>query len=131
MTDNQQKYWDKIMSILSDPENSVIFWVSDLCALIPLSTQQFYNLFPTTSDEFDTIKAILEKNRINLNKSVVGDLVNQSNNGQTTASIYLNKITQSKEQKEHMQELKEQETTEKPAPISVNFLIKNKENDTN
>ena len=126
MTDNQQKYWDKIMSILSDPENSVIFWVSDLCALIPLSTQQFYNLFPTTSDEFDTIKAILEKNRINLNKSVVGDLVNQSNNGQTTASIYLNKITQSKEQKEHMQELKEQETTEKPAPISVNFLIKNK-----
>jgi len=131
MTDNQQKYWDKIMSILSDPENSVIFWVSDLCALIPLSTQQFYNLFPTTSDEFDTIKAILEKNRINLNKSVVGDLVNQSNNGQTTASIYLNKITQSKEQKEHMQELKEQETTEKPAPISVNFLIKNKENDIN
>ena len=131
MTDNQQKYWDKIMSILSDPENSVIFWVSDLCALIPLSTQQFYNLFPATSDEFDTIKAILEKNRINLNKSVVGDLVNQSNNGQTTASIYLNKITQSKEQKEHMQELKEQETTEKPAPISVNFLIKNKENGIN
>lgn len=131
MTDKQQKYWAKIMNILNNPENEDIIWISDLCALIPLSTQRFYELFTVDSDEYDTIKSTLEKNRVALNRISTKNLKDQSESGITTASIYLNKITQSREQKEHMQELKEQETAEKPAPISVNFVLKNKEDDTN
>lgn len=126
MTDKQQKYWDKIMNVLNDPDNDDIIWISDLCALIPMSTPSFYDFFPKGTDEFNTIKAILEKNRIALNKFTTKILKNQAENESTTAAIYLNKISQSKEQKEHMQELKEQETTEKPAPITINFNSKKK-----
>ena len=126
MTDKQQKYWDKIMTVLNDPENEDIIWISDLCALVPMSTVNFYEVFPKDSNEFNTIKEILEKNRIALNKFTTKILKNQAENESTTAAIYLNKISQSKEQKEHMQELKEQETTEKPAPITINFNSKKK-----
>lgn len=126
MTDKQQKYWDKIMNVLNDPDNEDIIWISDLCALVPMSTVNFYEVFPKDSYEFNTIKAILEKNRIALNKFTTKILKNQAENESTTAAIYLNKISQSKEQKEHMQELKEQETTEKPAPITINFNSKKK-----
>lgn len=126
MTDKQQKYWDKIMNVLNDHENKDIIWISDLCALVPMSTVNFYEVFPKDSNEFNTIKEILEKNRIALNKFTTKILKNQAENESTTAAIYLNKISQSKEQKEHMQELKEQETTEKPAPITINFNSKKK-----
>lgn len=126
MTDKQQKYWDKIMNVLNDPENEDIIWISDLCALVPMSTVNFYEVFPKDSYEFNAIKEILEKNRIALNKFTTKILKNQAENESTTAAIYLNKISQSKEQKEHMQELKEQETTEKPAPITINFNSKKK-----
>ena len=126
MTDKQQKYWDKIMNVLNDPENEDIIWISDLCALISIDTTTFYYQFPKDSNEYNAIKAILDKNRIKLHKFTTKILKNQAENESTTAAIYLNKISQSKEQKEHMQELKEQETTEKPAPITINFNSKKK-----
>lgn len=129
MTDKQKKYWDKIMNILNNPENEDIIWIQDLCALVPMSTVNFYELFQKDSNEFNAIKELLEKNRIALNKFTTKILKSQAENESTTAAIYLNKISQSKEQKEHMQELKEQETAEKPAPISVNFVLKNKEDE--
>lgn len=61
MTDKQQKYWAKIMNILNNPENEDIIWISDLCALVPMSTVNFYALFQKDTNEFNTIKELLEK----------------------------------------------------------------------
>lgn len=127
---NEQKkkdYYDKLMAVLENPANSDIIWVQDLCAMIPISTRTFYEYFPPESNEFHTIRGLLENNRIALHRFATNGLKDQVANGSTSAAIYLNKITQSREQKEHMLDLQDQQQTEKIEPPSVNFIKKDEQ----
>lgn len=122
--EKKQDYYNKLMAVLENPANSDIIWVQDLCAMIPISTMTFYSFFPSDSSEFYAMKGILEKNRIALHRFSTKGLQDQVANGSTSATIYLNKITQSREQKEHMLDLQDQQQTEKVEPPSVNFIQK-------
>ena len=47
-----------------------LFWVEDIIAFLPISKETFYRYYPTTSDEYDTLKKLLEENRIQLKISL-------------------------------------------------------------
>jgi len=47
-----------------------LFFVEDIIAFIPCSKQTFYDFFPVESDELDTLKTLLEQNRVTLKVSM-------------------------------------------------------------
>lgn len=51
-------------------EEHRLFFIEDVVAYLPCSKDCFYNHFPTESDEYDTIKELLEQNRIEVKVSM-------------------------------------------------------------
>ena len=47
-----------------------LFFIEDIIALLPISKSTFYNWFPEESDELDTLKELLDTNKINLKVSM-------------------------------------------------------------
>jgi len=45
-------------------EKNNLFFIEDIVAFIPCSKQTFYDYFPVDSDEMDTLKEMLEQNKI-------------------------------------------------------------------
>lgn len=41
-----------------------LFFIEDIVAFIPCSKQTFYDFFPVNSDELDTLKELLEQNKV-------------------------------------------------------------------
>ena len=42
-----------------------LYFIEDIIAFIPISRQTFYDFYPLESDKLDTLKELLEANRIN------------------------------------------------------------------
>jgi hypothetical protein len=67
-----QPYDPKILkqkAIEAITKNKLIF-VEDICAYIGISKPTFYVYFPVDSNDFNTIKELLEKNKIELKVSI-------------------------------------------------------------
>ncbi len=47
-----------------------LFFIEDIVAFIPCSRSTFYERFPDGSDELDTLKELLEQNRIKTKSSI-------------------------------------------------------------
>ena len=45
-------------------KNNAIFFVEDLVALLPCQRSAFYEHFPAESDKMDTLKELLEENKV-------------------------------------------------------------------
>jgi len=45
-------------------EENNLFFIEDIVAFIPCSKQTFYDHFPINSDELDTLKELLDENKI-------------------------------------------------------------------
>lgn len=122
-----QKKFEQICEFLKSPKGKKTIWVTDLCAWMLMSKQLFYDYFPVDSDHFDRIKELLEHNRINLHTSTTDNLIMQSDSGNTVATIYLNKMTSSKEQKEHMAQQEKQIDQAPPTIPDLNFVERKKD----
>ena len=47
-----------------------LFFIEDVVAFLPIRKQTFYDYFPLDSDEMDTIKDILEQNKIKTKSAI-------------------------------------------------------------
>ena len=51
-------------------EKNKLFFVEDIVALLPVARSTFWEYFPDKSDEMDTIKEMLDKNRVEIKSSM-------------------------------------------------------------
>lgn len=51
-------------------EKKRLIFVEDVVALLPISRQTFYEFFPLESDKSDTLKELIDKNKIELKSSM-------------------------------------------------------------
>ena len=47
-----------------------LFFVEDIVAFLPCSKQTFYDFFPVNSDELDTLKDLLDDNKVKTKSSI-------------------------------------------------------------
>ena len=51
-------------------EKHKLFFVEDIVSLLPVARSTFWEYFPDKSDEMDTIKEMLDKNRVEIKSSM-------------------------------------------------------------
>ena len=51
-------------------EKHKLFFVEDIVSLLPVASSTFWEYFPDKSDEMDTIKEMLDKNRVEIKSSM-------------------------------------------------------------
>jgi len=51
-------------------EKNKLFFVEDIVALLPVAKPTFYDFFPPDSNELNTIKEMLDKNRVEIKSSM-------------------------------------------------------------
>jgi hypothetical protein len=51
-------------------EKHGLLFIEDIIALLPLRKQTFYDMFPVGSDEMDSVKSALEKNRVSMKSNM-------------------------------------------------------------
>lgn len=51
-------------------EKHGLLFIEDIVALLPLRKQTFYDMFPVGSDEMDSVKSALEKNRVSMKSNM-------------------------------------------------------------
>lgn len=67
MAHNKEKVFEKAKEI---SKSMKLFWIEDICSLIPISKPKFYEFFPINSNEMNELKEILDKNRMELKVSL-------------------------------------------------------------
>jgi hypothetical protein len=60
-------------------EKKKLFFIEDVVTLLPISKQTFYDYFKVDSDELDTIKELLDKNKIEIKNGLRNKWYNGSN----------------------------------------------------
>jgi len=64
-----------------------LFFIEDVVCLLPCRKSTFYDLFPIDSNEMDTIKELLEKNKIEIKNGLRNKWYN-GNNPLTQMALY-------------------------------------------
>lgn len=68
-------------------EKNNLFFIEDIVAFLPCSKQTFYDFFPVHSDELDTLKDLLEANKIKTKSGIRAKLW-KSNKAAELLSLY-------------------------------------------
>lgn len=122
LSEKQLYYLGLMEKALNEQDGGYIFFIEDLAASAGFSIPTFYDHFPVGSELFYAIKAHLNASRVRLHKRSYMNLVAQSDAGVPTSTIYLSKLTQSKESKDHVNTIeKEQEQTSVIQPPNITF----------
>ena len=67
MAYDKKKIFEQAKEII---EKNKLFFVEDIVALLPVARSTFWEYFPDKSDEMDTIKEMLDKNRVEIKSSM-------------------------------------------------------------
>jgi len=67
MAIDKEKTYKKALKEAADPN---VYFIEDVVALIGISKDSFYRLYPTGSDEYDAISDLLTTNRIKTKKKI-------------------------------------------------------------
>jgi hypothetical protein len=67
MAYDKKKIYEQAKNLIIDKR---LFFVEDVIALLPISKQTFYDFFKVNSDEMDTIKDLLDKNKVEIKSSM-------------------------------------------------------------
>jgi len=67
MAYNKEKLYKEILKV---SEAGTCFFIEDLCDLVGISKETFYRLFPIDSNENDTIKTNLRKNKATMKVNI-------------------------------------------------------------
>jgi hypothetical protein len=68
-------------------EKKKLFFIEDVVTLLPCRKSTFYDLFPIDSNEMDTIKELLDKNKIDVKNGLRNKWYN-GNNPLTQMALY-------------------------------------------
>jgi hypothetical protein len=68
-------------------EKKKLFFIEDVVCLLPCRKSTFYDLFPIDSNEMDTIKELLDKNKIEIKNGLRNKWYN-GNNPLTQMALY-------------------------------------------
>jgi len=64
---NKEKTLEDAKALIKEKK---LFFVEDIVALLPMSKTTFYDFFKVDSDELNTIKGLLEHNRVEIKSSM-------------------------------------------------------------
>jgi hypothetical protein len=67
MAYNKKKIFNQAKEVI---QKNKLFFTEDIVAFLPCSRSTFYDFFPDKSDELDTLKELLEQNRIEIKVSM-------------------------------------------------------------
>lgn len=113
-----------------------LIWIEEIISFLPISKQTFYQFFPINSDEYDTLKAILEDNRVSLKTAMRQKWYDSDN---ATLQIGLMKLISTEEEAARLngsnQKIDhttkgESITMDKPVHIIVNGIPKSLDENT-
>ena len=76
MAYNRVKIYEQALDLI---EKKKLFFIEDIITLLPISKQTFYDYFKVDSDELDTIKEGLDKNKIEIKNGLRNKWYNGSN----------------------------------------------------
>ena len=95
-----------------------LFFIEDIIAFIPCNKDTFYRFFPKGSDEYDTLKRLLEDNKIRTKSSIRAKLF-KSQKAAELLALYRLICTPEEHQKLNQQYIDHTSKGEKiqPAPI--------------
>lgn len=84
MAYNRSKIYEDAKEII---EKKKLFFIEDVITLLPISKQTFYEFFKVDSNELDTIKELLDKNKIDI-KNGLRNKWYMGNNPLTQMALY-------------------------------------------
>jgi len=84
MAYNKQKIFEQAQELI---KNKKLFFIEDVVTLLPISKQTFYDYFKVDSYELDTIKELLDKNKIDIKNGLRNKWFN-GNNPLTQMALY-------------------------------------------
>lgn len=94
MAYNKEDLYKQAIEVAKDPKKKPIF-IEHLVAELPCSKPTFYDHFPVDSNEFNDIKEIIERNRVNIKSSMLRKWYNSNN---ATLQIGLMKLIATEEE---------------------------------
>lgn len=84
MAYNRSKIYEDAKEVI---EKKKLFFIEDVITLLPISKQTFYEFFKVDSNELDTIKELLDKNKIDI-KNGLRNKWYMGNNPLTQMALY-------------------------------------------
>jgi hypothetical protein len=84
MAYDRVKIYEQAQQLIKDKK---LFFIEDVITLLPISKQTFYDYFKVDSDELDTIKELLDKNKIEIKNGLRNKWYN-GNNPLTQMALY-------------------------------------------
>lgn len=96
-----------------------LFFIEDIVAWLPVSKETFYRFFPTDCDEYDTLKKLLEDNKVRMKTSIRAKLYK----GKGADLIALYKMICTDEERKAIAMVNKTDLTSGDEPLSVKFEI--------
>lgn len=84
MAYNRIKIYEQALELI---EKKKLFFIEDVVTLLPIAKKTFYEWFPIDSDECNTIKELLDKNKIDI-KNGLRNKWYMGNNPLTQMALY-------------------------------------------
>jgi hypothetical protein len=84
MAYNRSKLYEEAKDLI---EKKKLFFIEDVVTLLPIAKKTFYEWFPIDSDECNTIKELLDKNKIDIKNGLRNKWYN-GNNPLTQMALY-------------------------------------------
>jgi hypothetical protein len=110
-------------------EKKKLFFIEDVVTLLPISKQTFYDYFKVDSYELDTIKELLDKNKIEIKNGLRNKWYN-GNNPLTQMALY--KLIGTEEEYHRIASTKTENKNiniEKPIFNGIDINVENKESE--
>ena len=118
---DKKKIFEKAQKLVVDKE---LIFMSEVITLLPVSNSTFYAYFPDSSDELDTLKELIEQNKVDLKRALRKKMLE---NGKSADNIVLYKLAGTKEERDILngndnqdQEVKKDQT------ITINYVAPEK-----
>ena len=124
MAYNRVKIYEQALDLI---EKKKLFFIEDVVTLLPISKKTFYEWFPIDSDECNTIKEGLDKNKIDIKNGLRNKWYN-GNNPLTQMALY--KLIGTEEEYHRIASTKTENKNiniEKPIFNGLDLNVKNEE----
>lgn len=126
MAYNRVKIYEQAKDLI---EKKKLFFIEDVVTLLPISKQTFYDYFKVDSYELDTIKELLDKNKIEIKNGLRNKWYN-GNNPLTQMALY--KLIGTEEEYHRIASTKTENkniNVEKPIFNGIDINVENKESE--
>lgn len=126
MAYNRVKIYEQAQELIKTKK---LFFIEDVVTLLPISKQTFYEFFKVESNELDTIKELLDKNKIEIKNGLRNKWYN-GNNPLTQMALY--KLIGTEEEYHRIASTKTENkniNVEKPIFNGIDINVENQESE--